>query len=288
MTYGYFPGCSLQSTSREYDTSLRAVCQKLNVELQEIEDWICCGSSAVHIAPRLLAVALPAQNLAQAQQQGLEEVITPCAACFARFKAAQAELARHPELIPVVERVIGQPYSNSLRVSHPLEIFGNGLLATVSQVANHALAGLKVVCYYGCLLTRPPKVTHFDDVENPQSMDRLMRALGATVLSWGCKTDCCGGFFALTKPEIVLRLSRDILEAASQAGAQAVVVACPLCQVNLDTRQAEINKAYHTHFNLPILYFTQLMGLALDVPRHELLLERHFVDAQAVLAKGAT
>jgi heterodisulfide reductase subunit B len=287
MKYGYFPGCSLESTSREYDTSLRAVYEKLGIELLEIENWICCGSSAVHIAPRRLAVALPAQNLAYAQQQGFEEVVAPCAACFARFKSAQNELTQHPELIPEVEGIIGQTITNTVKVLHPLELLSEDLLKMASQLSNNALAGLKVVCYYGCLLTRPPKVTHFDDVENPMSMDRLMSALGASVMNWDHKTDCCGGFFALVKPEIVLRLSREILESASQAGAQAIVVACPLCQVNLDTRQAEINQAYHTQFNIPIIYFTQLMGLAFNVPQTELRLESHFVKARALIEKVA-
>jgi heterodisulfide reductase subunit B len=287
MRYAYFPGCSLHSTAREYDVSLRAVCGKLGVEITEIENWICCGSSAIHAAPKRLAMALPLKNLAEAEHQGLTEVMAPCAACFARFKFAQHEVKQHPELRPELEGIIGRAFSNSIQVLHPLEIFGDGLLGTISQLARNALAGLKIVCYYGCLLTRPPQVTHFDDVENPQSMDRLMSALGASVLDWGYKTDCCGGSFALTKTEIVLRLSREILEGAKAAGAQAIAVACPLCQVNLDSRQAEIEKAYGTPFKLPIYYFTQLMGVALGVPKTELMLESHFVDAQTMLEKVA-
>ena len=285
MTYGYFPGCSLESTSKEFDVSLRIVFEKLGLELAEIDNWICCGSSAIHIAPRNLAIALPAQNLANAQQQGLENVVAPCAACFARFKSAQYELTQHPELLPEVEEIIGQKFNNKVRVLHPLELFDESLLKTVSDMTINPLAGLKVVCYYGCLLTRPPKVTHFDDVENPQSMDRLVAALGASVLEWDKKTDCCGGFFALTKPDIVLHLSRDIFESASRAGAQAIIVACPLCQVNLDTRQTEINKTYSTNFDIPIIYFTQLMGLAFNIPHKSLQLDRHFIDTGSLLEK---
>jgi len=288
MKYGYFPGCSLHSTSREYDSSLRAVCKKLGVQLSEIKNWICCGTSAIHIAPRRLAMALPLKNLVEAQQQGFEEVVAPCAACFARFKSAQYEVKQHPELLHDLEGIIGRTFSNSTNVLHPLEIFGDGLLETISRLGKNALAGLKVVCYYGCLLTRTPKVTNFDDVENPKSMDRLMSALGASVLNWGNKTDCCGGSFALTKVEIVLRLSREILEGAKESGAQAIVVACPLCQVNLDTRQVEIEKAYGVRFNIPVYYFTQLMGVALGVPKSALMLENHFVDAQTALKKVVT
>ena len=285
MKYGYFPGCSLHSTSMEYDISFQAVCKKLGVELAEIENWTCCGSSASHAAPKRLAMALPLMNLVQAQQQGLEKVFTPCAACFARFKFAQHELEQNPGLRLDLEGIIGHTLSNNINILHPLELFGNGLLRTIAQLGNHALEGLKIVCYYGCLLTRPPKVTQFDDVEDPQSMDRLMSALGATVLKWGNKTDCCGGSFALSKTEIVLHLSHEILEGAKEAGAQAIVVACPLCQVNLDTRQAEIEKAYNTQFNMPIYYFTQLMGVALGVPESELMLERHLVDSQTMLER---
>ena len=199
-------------------------------------------------------MALPLKNLAEAQRQGLDEVITPCAACFSRFKSAQHDFEQHPELRTEAEEIIEYSFNKQINVLHPLEIFSNGLLEEISRLGNNGLSGLKVVCYYGCLLTRPPKVTNFDDVENPQSMDRLMSALGAEVLNWGYKTDCCGGSFALTKVEIVLRLSREILEGAKEAGAQAIVVACPLCQVNLDTRQVEIEKAYGAQFNMPIYY----------------------------------
>lgn len=288
MKYGYFPGCSLHSTSREYDASLRAICKQLGVELAEIENWICCGSSAIHAAPRRLAMALPLTNLAAAQMQGLREVIVPCAACFARFKSAQHEMKQHPESRLEMEDVVGHAISDNTKVLHPLELFGDGLLGELSRLGKDALSGLKVVCYYGCLLTRPPKVTHFDDVENPQSMDRVMRALGANVLDWGYKTDCCGGSFALTKTDIVIKLSHEILEGAKEVGAQAIVVACPLCQVNLDTRQREVEEEYGAVYNLPIFYFTQLIGVAFKLPAEELMLDKHFVDGRDVLAKVGT
>ena len=288
MNYGYFPGCSLLSTAREYDTSLRVVCNKLCVGLREIKDWICCGSSAIHVAPRRLAMALPLKNLAEAQQQGLEEVLAPCAACFGRLKSAQYEMNQHPELRLELEDIIGHTFSNSIKVLHPLEIFGNGLFGKISQLRKNTLSTLKVVCYYGCLLTRPPKVTHFDDSEDPQSMDRVMSALGAQVLDWGYKTDCCGGSFALTKTDIVLKLSHEILAGAKEVGAQAIVVACPLCQINLDSRQREVEKEYGESYNLPILYFTQLMGVAFGLSVEELMLDKHFVDSSKVLENVRT
>ena len=286
MKYAYYPGCSLHSTAKEYDRSLRPVCEKVGIELEEVRNWICCGSSWAHPTSKLLSLALPLKNLAEIEKSGFREVIVPCAACFSRFKIAQYEVDNEPKLTAEVEGVIEHKFKDSVKVYHPLDVLSsNAELSQLAELVKNDLSGLKVVCYYGCLLTRPPKATEFDDCEYPQSMDKILQAVGVPTLDWSYKTDCCGASFALTKTEIVLKLSRDILEGAKSVGADAIAVACPMCQANLDTRQAEIEEKYQTTYHLPILYFTQLMGLAFDIPAEKLLLKRHLIDTEGVLEK---
>ena len=284
MRYAYYPGCSLHSTAKEYDHSLRAICTRLGIELVEIKGWFCCGSTPVHSVSSLLASALSLGNLVLMQKMGWQEVFVPCPSCFSRFKSALYNLENEPRLKQEMEQVFKERWSDSVKVYHPLQILSEeSQLANISSLVKRELAGLKVVCYYGCLLTRPPKVTQFDTCEYPESMDRVLRALGIATLDWSYKTDCCGGSFALTRTDIVLKLSHDILEGAKSVGADAIAVACPLCHTNLDTRQEEIERTYGTDYKLPILYFTQLMGISFGLSPRELLLGKHFVDAERKL-----
>lgn len=286
MTYAYYPGCSLHSTAKEYDRSLCAVCEKVGVELKEVKSWICCGSTPAHSTSKLLSLALPLKNLAEIEKSGFRKVIVPCESCFSRFKTAQHEIDNEPRLAAIVEGIIEHKFRDGVKVYHPLEILSsNTVLSKITGQVKNDLSKLTVVCYYGCLLTRPPKITEFDDCEYPQNMDKILRALGVSTLDWSYKTDCCGGSFALTKTDIVLKLNRDILEGAKSVGADAIVVACPMCHSNLDTRQEEIEKKYQTTYRLPIVYFTQLMGLAFDISAQKLLLKRHLVDTEGVLEK---
>jgi heterodisulfide reductase subunit B len=279
--YAYYPGCSLHSTAAEYDISFRAVCEKLDIELQEIGGWICCGTSAAHSTSRLLSLALPLENLRMAGTEGFKEVVAPCAACFSRLKHAQHETAADPELGNQLTQVIDAPLPTEVRVLHPLEIFDT---SDVGTAVTTALPELKVVCYYGCLLTRPPEVMQFDECEYPMSMDRLLQALGIATLDWSYKTECCGGAFALTETDVVLKLTHDILENAKAVGANAIAAACPLCHANLDTRQAEIEVRYESQYHVPVFYFTQLIGLALGIPPDRLGIQRHFVSADELLS----
>jgi len=286
MKYAYYPGCSLHSTAKEYDRSLRAVCEKVGIELEEVKNWICCGSSWAHPTSKLLSLALPLKNLAEIEKSGFREVIVPCAACFSRFKIAQHEVGNEPKLAAEVEGIIEHKFKDGVKVYHPLDILSSNVgLGKLTELVKNDLSGLKVVCYYGCLLVRPPKVTEFDDCEYPQSMDKILQAVGVPTLDWSYKTDCCGASFALTKTEIVIKLSRDILEGAKSVGADAIAVACPMCQANLDTRQEEIEEKYQTTYHLPILYFTQLVGISLGIPVEKLLLKSHLVDTEDLLEK---
>lgn len=286
MKYAYYPGCSLHSTARGYDRSLRAVADRLGIELLEVKDWFCCGSTPAHSVSWLLATALALGNLALVKKMGLQEVVVPCESCYSRFKTAlyhvKNDARAREEIVPIIK---DSAYAG-VKVYHPLQIFsGEAQLSELSGLVKQRLGNLKVVCYYGCLLTRPPEIAEFDDAEYPESMDRILRATGINCLDWSYKTDCCGGSFSLTRTDIVLKLSHDILQGARSVGADAIAVACPLCHLNLDARQQEIEKAYGENFNLPILYFTQLMGISLGLSPRELLLSRHFIGAENMLEK---
>ncbi|NNG17315.1 MAG: CoB--CoM heterodisulfide reductase iron-sulfur subunit B family protein [Gemmatimonadales bacterium] len=285
-TYAYYPGCSLHSTAAEYDMSFRAVCDVLEVDLREVKGWICCGTSPAHSTSRLLSHALPMKNLSLAEQMGLTEVTAPCAACFARLRTSLYEAKRDPELHRQLQAVVDGPIPELVSVIHPLEILG-ALGPEIAEATTHDLSELAVVCYYGCLLTRPPKVMQFDECETPSSMDRLLGFLGIRTLDWSCKTDCCGGALAMTETDIMLKLTHDILEEARGVGADAIAVACPLCQANLDARQAEVEERYETRYGLPVLYFTQLMGLAFGISPKRLGLHKHLVGVDAVLESVA-
>lgn len=278
--YAYYPGCSLHSTGAEYDVSFRKVAEKLGIELTEVPDWICCGTSPAHGTSHLLSIALPVKNLSLVETMG-QDVAVPCAACYSRFKFAAYEMDHDHKLAEDVKEVIGSSFQNKVKILHPLEIF--------SQTATEALKNnvkasvrekpLKVVCYYGCLLTRPPKVMQFDDVEYPMTMDKVLGSVGYQILDWSYKTDCCGASFALSETDAVLNLTQKILKNAKEVGADAIAVACPLCHSNLDTRQTDINAKYNTDYNIPIYYFTQLMGLAFGYSPKEMAVNKHLTAA---------
>ncbi len=280
-TYGYYPGCSLHATGAEYDISFKAVCEKLDITLEEIKDWVCCGASSAHSYSHILSTALPLHSLIAAEEMGLSEIVVPCAACFTRLKTAAHDTGNNPEIATQMSEIFNGKLPKSVKVLHPLEIFSNGVDVAGAQVRE--LPGLKVVCYYGCLLTRPPKVMQFDECEYPMTMDRLLRSMKIKTLDWSYKTDCCGGAFSLTETDVVRKLIHDIFEEVKAVGANSIAVACPLCHANLDTRQAEVEQEYNTTYGFPVFYFTQLMGLAFGIPPAHLGLQKHFVSAEGMI-----
>ena len=283
MKYAYYPGCSLHGTNVDYDESTKAVADALGIELEEIPNWSCCGSTPAHCTDPYLAAALPARNLLAAKEIS-NDVVMCCAACFSRFKFAQKHIEEEPELRRRLSETIPLEDIAEMRTRHFLDVLLNDVgLDKISQAKEKDLSGLKVACYYGCLLTRPPKVTEFDDPEDPTSMDKLLRAVGAETLDWPFKTECCGATFSLTRTEIVLRLSHDILEMAKESGADCIALACPLCQTNLDMRQSAIESKYGVRYRIPIFYFTQLLGLAFGKRRKELGLRRANVSSKKLL-----
>lgn len=288
MRYAYYPGCSLHSTSREYDLSSQAVCQALGIELEEIPDWICCGASSGHMTSELLALALPVQNLVRAREMALDTAVA-CAACYSRLKVANKVMGSNGDArVPYVDQTVGSTYRGEAQVKHLLEVVIDeyGLEALQDKVTR-SLSGLRIAAYYGCLLVRPPEVTQFDDPEDPTTMERLIAALGAEPVDWPYKTECCGGSLALTRTNVVIKLCHDILSMAADEGAECIMVACPLCQSSLDLRQAQVNRQYKTDFHIPIIYFTQLIGLALGMGNKELGLNRLIVSPDNLLRAKA-
>ena len=285
MSYVFYPGCSLEGTARDFHQSTMAVADALGLALPELPDWICCGSTAAHQTDPLLALALPAKNLAAA---GGKTVVACCAACYSRLKTANHEIAKDPATRRKVAEAIGTDYDGLTPVAHLLEVLVRdvGLKAIAARV-KRPLEGLKAACYYGCLLSRPPEVTNFDDAENPMLMDSVCEAAGATALDWPHKTECCGASYSITDVGIVLALTREVLAMARAAGADCIVTACPLCQLNLDMRQKDIEAKFGESYGLPIFYFTQLLGLAMGIEPKRLGLKSLVVDPTPLLAAKA-
>jgi heterodisulfide reductase subunit B len=276
----YYPGCSLHSTGKEFNVSAQAVCEAIGMHLIEPKGWVCCGSSAAHRADPEAALRLPLENLAIIEQSGFDEVTMPCAACFNRHKAAQHEIRQHSARKAEMDRAIGYEYQDAVQVSSLVEaIFRRIGPQQISAAVQRPLAGLRVVCYYGCLLTRPPQITESAHPENPTEMDAVMAALGAEVRDWSYKTSCCGAAHSLTRPDIVLDLSSQLIGHARAAGADVIAVACPLCHTNLDARQFQM----HLDEPMPVLYFTQLMVLALGLPLGSAALQKNLVDPRPLL-----
>ena len=284
MKMGYYPGCSLHSTGVEYGLSTARVAEALGLELEEVRKWVCCGSSPAHQSDEAVALALPALNLAILKEENrLDEVCVPCASCFSRLRFAQARL-QDEAARKRVERILERPWPSGVRVFHALEVVTQRIgLDAVRARVKRPLKGLKVACYYGCLMTRPPRVTGQAEPENPSAMESVMEAIGAEPVDWNLKTACCGASFALTDTDVVLELTRRILEDAAAAGAEAIAVGCPLCHSNLDTRQEQINGKHGTAFRTPVFYFTELMGLAFGLDAQDLGIPRHLTDAEEFL-----
>lgn len=280
QTLGYYPGCSLHSTAVEYDRSTRAVCQALGMRLYEPPGWLCCGSTPIQRAEPVEALRLPLENLRLLAESGLDEVIMPCAACFNHHKMALYEVRHNEERLRALPASLALQAVQRVRVRSLVEaLFEHIGPEQLRARVRRPLKGVRVVCYYGCLLTRPPEITEAAHPENPTQMEALLEAAGAEVRDWSYKTTCCGATHSLTRPDIVLDLSRALIEQAQRAGADLIAVACPLCHANLDARQFQMKLPVL----LPVLYLTQLLGLALGLAEEQLGLEKNLVDARPLL-----
>ncbi len=286
MKLAYYPGCSLKGTSFEYEVSLLKILEALNIEIKEIPDWNCCGASAAHSINHNLSIALPARNLAIAEGEGYESVLAPCAACSNRLKTAHHELKSDDILKKKITDSLEMPYNADMEINNMLEflikIVGKD---KIKSMVKKPLSGLKVASYYGCLLVRPPKIMQFDDPENPVSMDELVGLTGAETVDYSYKTECCGAINSLSKPDVVMALTGNVLYDMKKHGADLVVVACPLCHSNLDVRQREIERKYSEKIGLPVLFITELLGLSFGIAPKDLAIEGHMVAADRVLRK---
>jgi heterodisulfide reductase subunit B len=283
MKYGYFPGCSSESTARDMHESTLEVAKALGVELIEPKNWTCCGATAGHQTDKFLSVALPAASLAKVKDAGLDMVVS-CAACYNRMEVANHEIQNSAEMRKDVSEALGSDYDGSVNVKHFMEVLLQDVgIEKIKESVKHSLNGMKIACYYGCLLVRPNEVTKLDDPENPMFLDKLVTALGAESLDWPHKVECCGGGLSMSRTDIVVSLTDSILEMAQASGAQCIAVACPMCQINLDLRQLDIKKQLGKQYNMPIVYITQLIGLCLGVPQNKLGLEKLMISPSKVI-----
>jgi len=283
MSYLYFPGCSLKGSGRGYEESMLSVFGALNIPLNELEDWNCCGATAYMSISELKAFALSARNLALAEHQSKDgsqaDMVVPCAACYLGLNKAQRYLHEHAVIRSQVCNALkaaNLEYHEKARVRHPLDVFVNDIgIDKITAQVKQPLKGMKVACYYGCQIVRP--YADFDDQHEPTSMDKIIKALGGEVINWPLKTRCCGGSLTGTVQEVGQRLSYIILREAKKRGADVVATACPLCQFNLECYQSAMSKNYKDDVRIAVVYFTQLMGLAFGLPKKKLGLNRLFV-----------
>lgn len=282
MKYTYYPGCSLHATGIEYGWSTEAACKALGVELVELPDWSCCGASSAHSLDHRLALTLPTRDLMHAQPLG-SDIMMPCAACYGRIAAADRKMRTDEVWREEMEAEFGVEYTGAPRPRTLVDVLANDLdMDALRQKVKRPLAGLKTVSYYGCLLVRPPDLTDlWDDPEHPVLMDRILTALGAEPVPWSYAVECCGASLALDRADVVVKLSGRIAQGANEAEADCVVCACPLCQANLDSRQKAVSP------KVPVLYITELIGVALDLPGRDKWFHKHLVDPRPMLkAKG--
>jgi heterodisulfide reductase subunit B2 len=283
MKIGFYPGCSLQGSGREYYESLCAVSDTCGIGLEEIDDWNCCGASAAHSLNHELSISLPARTLALAEKQGFEQLLVPCAACFGRLASAQQALRSDESLRTSLAETLQMPLSANLRILTVLEFLQEYIYPVAERHIVNTL-NHKTACYYGCLLSRPKQLTRLEHPEDPTEMEAVLEKAGAQPIDWAFKTECCGAGLSVSRTSTVARLSAKILEDAVDRGAESIVVACPMCQMNLDLRRPEINKVLNRKIDIPVLFVTQALGLSMGIPAEKLGLNRHFVSTGKVVS----
>lgn len=285
MEYLYYPGCSLEGSGKPYDESLRAVFRVLGIELKQLPDWNCCGATMYMSVDEAISMAISARNLALAEQNGCLGLIAPCSACYTVLLKTNRFLRDSPELKSKVDHFLakaGLDYNLTVAVRHPLDVLVNDIgVETIAQAAKRTLGGVCFAPYYGCQIVRPER--GFDDREFPMTMDRLFERLGAKSVDFPLKTRCCGGMLMTTFQDVALHLVNELLECAMENGAQCIVTTCPLCQINLEAYQKRVSKKFGKSYEIPVLFFTQLLGLALGCSETELGLQRNLIALNAPL-----
>lgn len=284
--YSYFPGCSLAATAVAYGLSVEAVSKILGIELAELEEWTCCGSTPYSCFDELESVCIAGRNLALAEKTGLD-LVTPCSACYSTLKRADSHLKAYPQLRSQVSEIFeatGLEYQGKVKVRHLVDVLLNDVRPEeIEAEVSVPLEGLRVAPYYGCQIVRPD--SSLDDPEYPQSLTRLIATLGAEVTPFPLRSRCCGGTLIISETDVALEMMRDLLESAQTNGAECIVTVCPLCQTNLDVYQGMVNSRFKTSYNLPVLFLTQLLGMAFGIEPQALGLDRNVVSPGKVLAQ---
>ena len=282
MEIGYYPGCALRGSANDYEKSVRAAMNALGVTLKELDDWICCGATAAHSLNHTLSLALPARNLAIAERDGFGEVFAPCPMCSMELlktsRAIEQDAALRKEMAGIVELDL----HGKVKVLNLIQVLDLVGTERIAAGVKRPLQEINAACYYGCLLTRPPSVVEFDDCEQPRSMEAVLEALGAATVAWNYATECCGAGMTLANDATVLQLSNKILSNAAAHGANCIVVVCPMCHINLDMKQPDIERRYDVTFHLPVFYLSDLVGLALGIAERDLAVDKHFVPVSCM------
>jgi len=283
--YAYFPGCSLEKMAQSYHMSAMETTRKLDIELQELDDWNCCGATAYFHVDEILAYTLTARNLAMAEKAGLD-LVAPCSACYKNSYFTNKNLKQDPDLADHINYALEEDnlsFSGSIAVHHLMEVYVHDVgLEEIKAKVSHPLKGLRVAPYYGCQIMRPRK--DHEDIESPQFFEDLLSAVGAEPIDYPGRLRCCGGSLILTSRDAALNMVYILLQSAVDRGATVIATACPLCQVNLECYQQQVNQEYGTNFSVPVLYFTQLVGLAFGVPPKRLGIGRELVSTEEVLS----
>ncbi|MEK6572461.1 MAG: CoB--CoM heterodisulfide reductase iron-sulfur subunit B family protein [Bacteroidota bacterium] len=284
-TYAYFPGCSLERMALSYHLSALETTRKLGVELKELEDWNCCGATAYFHVDELLARTLCARNLAIAERENLD-LVAPCSGCYKNLYFARADLKSDPDLAEHINYALEEDnlhFTGSSAVRHLIEVFVNDVgLEEIKTKVTRPLDGLRVAPYYGCQIVRPRK--NHEDVEQPRFFEDLLSTIGAVPVQFPLKLWCCGGALILTSRKSALSMVRNLLQSAVDAGAVVIATACPLCQVNLECYQKQVNQEFGIELSIPVMYFTQLVGLAFGVPPKSLGIGSELISTRAILS----
>lgn len=281
MKYTYYPGCSLETSAKAYDESFRFVFKVLGQEIKELEDWNCCGATYYMSTKETISLVISARNLALAEKYG-QDIIAPCSSCYTILYKTNRILKENPIMKAKVDQALKREkleYNLTLKVRHPLEVLVRDIgIETIANKAKMRLEGMKIAQYYGCQIVRPDR--GLDNKDNPLMMDSLFAALRAQNTYFPMKVRCCGGMLMTTYPDLALKLNKEILECAQENEANLILTTCPLCQINLEAYQGKINKKFNKNFNMPVLYFTQALGLALGGTPRDLGLNRHLIPLQ--------
>ena len=286
MKLSYFPGCTLKNHAKNFEDSALCSLKNLDVEVEEIRRWNCCGTVYSLTTDDLIHHVAPIRNLIRAKEAGSDRLMTLCAMCYNTLKRSNERVRSNPEDLGIINDLMYREeidYEGDVDVVHLLEILKNEIkFENIAKKAVKSLKGLKVASYYGCYLVRPQEIG-FDDVENPMIIDELMTALGAEAIDFPYKVECCGAYQTVDKPEIIADRTNQILSSAIKQGAEVVTVSCPLCAFNLDQRQKETQQKFPEFKNIPILYFSQLLAIALGCPQDSLRLDLHYIDPKPIL-----